>query len=104
MEIIFDSRTVLACNTQLTDGLDLLDAAGVFLIKSIEPAMTLATAKHRPEEKKCGCMIFKTASTDNPLEIRWKLVVGFVRGIKASPNFGTSHLPQMVHAAVLLNA
>ena len=52
MEIIFDSRTVLACNTQLTDGLDLLDAAGVFLIKSIEPAMTLATAKHCPEEKK----------------------------------------------------
>jgi hypothetical protein len=44
---IFDSRTVLACNTQLTDGLDLLDAAGVSLIGSIKPAMTLATAKRR---------------------------------------------------------
>jgi len=43
---IFDSRTVLACNTQLTDGLDLLDAAGVTLIQSIKPATTLATAKH----------------------------------------------------------
>ena len=44
---IFDSRTVLACNTQLTDGLDLLDAAGVSLIQSIKPATTLATAKRR---------------------------------------------------------
>jgi hypothetical protein len=44
---IFDSRTVLACNTQLTDGLDLLDAAGVSLIESIKPATTLATAKRR---------------------------------------------------------
>ena len=38
---------MLACNTQLTDGLDLLDAAGVSLIESIKPATTLATAKHR---------------------------------------------------------
>lgn len=44
---IFDSRTVLACNTQLTDGLDLLDAAGVSLIESIKPATTLGTAKRR---------------------------------------------------------
>lgn len=44
---IFDSRTVLACNTQFTDGLDLLDAAGVSLIQSIKPATTLATAKRR---------------------------------------------------------
>ncbi|KIM81157.1 hypothetical protein PILCRDRAFT_89185 [Piloderma croceum F 1598] len=44
---IFDSRTVLACNTQLTDGLDLLDAAGISLIQSIKPATTLATAKRR---------------------------------------------------------
>ena len=44
---IFDSRTVLACNTQLTDGLDLLDAAGVSLIQLIKPATTLATAKRR---------------------------------------------------------
>jgi len=38
---------MLACNTQLTDGLDLLDAAGVSLIGSIKPATTLATAKRR---------------------------------------------------------
>jgi hypothetical protein len=44
---IFDSRTILACNTQLTDGLDLLDAAGVSLIQSVKPATTLATAKRR---------------------------------------------------------
>lgn len=42
---IFDSWTVLACNTQLTDELDILDAAGVSLIESIKPAMTLATAE-----------------------------------------------------------
>jgi len=104
MEIIFDSRTVLACNTQLTDGLDLLDA-GVFLIKSIEPAMTSATAEHHLDKrKKCGCTIFKTASADNLFEIGWKRVVGSVRGIEASPDFGMSRLPQMVHAAVLLDA
>jgi hypothetical protein len=90
MEIIFDSRTVLACNTQLTDGLDLLDAVGVFLIESIELAMTLATAKHRLDErKKCGCTIFKTASADISLEIGWKRVVGSVQGIEASHDFGT---------------
>ena len=43
---IFDSCTVLACNTHLTDDLDLLDAAGVSVIQSIKPATTLATAKH----------------------------------------------------------
>jgi hypothetical protein len=37
---------MLACNTQLTNGLDLLDAAGVSFIESIKPATTLATAKH----------------------------------------------------------
>ena len=42
---IFDSRTVLACNTQLSDGLDLLEAANIAQEQSVKPARTLSTVK-----------------------------------------------------------
>ena len=42
---IFDSRTVLASNTQLSDGLDLLEATGLALEQSVKPATTLPTVR-----------------------------------------------------------
>ena len=44
---IFDSRTILACNTQLSNGFNLLQATGLILEQSIKPAKTLSTAKRR---------------------------------------------------------
>lgn len=48
---IFGSRTVLDCNHQLTDGLDLIQLASSLAgsppLYPIKPAQTLATAKHR---------------------------------------------------------
>ena len=44
---IFDSRTVLASNTQLSNGLDLLEATGLALEQSVKPATTLPTVRRR---------------------------------------------------------
>ena len=44
---IFDSRTVLASNTQLSDGLDLLEATGLALEQSVKPDTTLPTVRRR---------------------------------------------------------
>lgn len=42
---IFDSRTVLASNSRLSNGLDLLEATGITLEQSVKPATTLSTTK-----------------------------------------------------------
>ena len=42
---IFNSQTVLACNTQLSDGLDLLEAANIAQGQFVKPARTLLTVK-----------------------------------------------------------
>ena len=44
---IFDSRTILASNTQLSNGFDLLQATGLILEQSIKSPKTLSTAKRR---------------------------------------------------------
>ena len=42
---IFNLWTVLASNTQLSDGLDLLEATGLALKQSVKPATTLPAVR-----------------------------------------------------------